>query len=380
MKVLQLTVHFSPNVGGVETHLSDLVAGLIKRNFKVFVLAYRPLMIKAPWQVLEKSKNLTILRLPWLPGFFYKLVGQPALEFLYLTPGLFLVAPFVLIKERPNVIHAHGLIAGFVGVFWGKIFGIRTVVSTHSIYDFPKSGMYYLLAKFIFGNASKTICLSNQSVKEIQRLGVSDEKIGRFTYWIDLDIFSRVVKARDSLGWKDGFIVFFVGRLVEIKGVRELLEASKLFNKSIKLVIAGDGPLRDEVQSFANSSSGRVLFLNRIDNTKLPTYYSGADVLIVPSTHEEGFGRVILEALACGTPVIGSRRGAIPEAMDESVGRLIDVTPENIAQVINELPKKPKLIKSWGTQARKLAVSRFSEKNIDEIINSYIVSNDSSTE
>ena len=138
MKILQLTVHFSPNLGGVETHLDDLVQGLIKKNHKVFVLTYRPLSIKADWKVWQTERGVQILRLPWLPGWFNKLSKVPTGEFFYLVPGLFIVLPLILFFFRPNVIHAHGLSAGFAGAFWGKIFGIRTVISTHSIYHFPK--------------------------------------------------------------------------------------------------------------------------------------------------------------------------------------------------------------------------------------------------
>src|SRR5258706_16207709 len=119
MKVLQLTVHFAPNIGGVETHLTDLVKGLVKRKIKTVVLTYRPLMVDTAWKMFEKSPFLTIIRLPWFPGLFYKLLHNPALEFFYLTPGLFIATPVTILKENCDVIHAHGIIAGFVGVFWG---------------------------------------------------------------------------------------------------------------------------------------------------------------------------------------------------------------------------------------------------------------------
>ena len=63
MKVLQLTVHYAPNVGGVETHLTDLVNGLAKRKHTVSVLTYRPLVKKASWKIYDKpQKNIIIIR------------------------------------------------------------------------------------------------------------------------------------------------------------------------------------------------------------------------------------------------------------------------------------------------------------------------------
>ena len=93
--------------------------------------------------------------------------------------------------------------------------------------------------------------------------------------------------------------------------------------------------------------------------------------MIVPSTHEEGFGRVILESLACGVPVIGSNRGAVPEAMDETVGKLIDISPRSIKSSVESLFKNRNELKLLSSRARKFAVKRFSESNVKTIIESY---------
>ena len=70
MKILQLSVHYAPNVGGVETHLTDLVSELLKRGDRIFVLTYRPLVTRVSWKIFEKKNNFEVLRIPWLPGFF----------------------------------------------------------------------------------------------------------------------------------------------------------------------------------------------------------------------------------------------------------------------------------------------------------------------
>lgn len=373
MKVLQISPHYSPNLGGVETHLQDLGKALVDRGWNVFVLSYRPLETKAPWKIYERKDGVSVLRLPWLPGFFYKLVSRPALEFLYLLPGLFLAAPFVLIFNRPNVIHTHGLIAGFVGVFWGKILRKRVVISLHNIYHFPKRGSYRSFAKWVFKMADFSIGLSKQSAGEIRSLGIDKNKVGTFTYWINLNKFkaqNTKQKAKKELGWGGKLVVLFVGRLVPEKGVLELLEAAEKWDKNITLAIAGSGPLEEEI-NHESLTIKHLIFLGKISQEKLPLYYSAADLLVVPSTHEEGFGRVILESLACGTPVIGSRRGAIPEAMDETVGRLIEVTPENIKDAVEYFYKNPRELERLSKNARKFAERRYSEKNVETIIRAY---------
>lgn len=370
MKILQLSVHYSPNVGGVETHLSDLVAGLAKRGHNIFVLSYQPLVAKVSWKMIEKIRQITIFRIPYLPGFFYKLVKNPLLEFIYLIPGLFIITPCVLIFFKPDVIHTHGLVAGYAGVFWGKIFRTKVITTTHSIYHFPKSGLYRTFSKWIFNNSHHVLTLSKQSKKEIERLGVSSGKIVVFTYWVDLNKFRPIENAKKRLGWKSKCSVLYVGRLVEEKGILILLESLKSWNKDINLAIVGIGPLEKKVSEF-QSSNTNLKYYGGVQNGKLPLYYSAADIVIIPSIHEEGFGRVILESLACGTPVIAANRGAIPEAMDDSVGRLIDISANTISKTVNDLYTSPRTLERLSRKIRNYALKRFSSENLNIIIKTY---------
>lgn len=369
MKVLQLTVHLFPNVGGVETHLSDLFCSLIKRNWKIFVIAYQPLATKISWKIFEKEGNLSILRIPWLRGFFEKLVSHPALEFIYLVPGLFIVTPFIVIFFRPDIIHAHGLSASVAAIFWGKIFKARTVISLHSFYSFPPKGLYRSFVRFLLRNADFVLSLSEKSNLEIKSLGLSSGILGIFTYWIDLEKFKQVNNAKKNLGWGDKFVILFVGRLLKEKGLDVLFKSAKNWNENIRLVIIGSGPMEEEISK--KTQDGQILFLGRKVQEDLPMYYSGADCLIVPSTSEEGFGRVIIEALACGTPVIAANRGAIAEAMDETVGRLIDVTEENIKNTVESFLKNKKELKKLSQNARQFVIRRYSESNVQTIIKVY---------
>jgi len=372
MKILQLTAHFSPNIGGVETHLDDLIHALSKRKHKVFVLTYRPLTAKVKWKVFEKRQAAEILRIPWIPGLFYRLVKSPVLEFLYLLPGLFLFLPLVILFKGPDVIHAHGLVAGFVAVFWGKMFGKRVVISTHSIYHFPASGTYRTFVKWIFTKGDIVMGPSKRAFDEIASLGISENKVGTFTYWVDLENFRPIPKnqAKAEIDWAEKFVVLFVGRLVPEKGVGLLLNAAVAWDKNINLAVVGTGPLESQIQG-VSSKHKNIMFLGKISNEKLPVYYSASDLIIIPSIHDEGFGRVILESLACGTPVIGSKRGSIPEAMDESVGKLIDVSPETIKKNLEFFYANSGKLGELSKNTRKFAVLRYSEKNVEQIIKAY---------
>ena len=370
MRTLLLTVHFSPNLGGVETHLLDLIKGLNDNKIVVTILCYQPLSTSAPWKIYDKQPNLQIFRIPWVSGLFYTFIPYQVLQFLYLVPGLFLATPIILLFNRPDVIHAHGLVAALNGVFWGRIFKIPVVISTHSLYNFPKQGLYPNLIRAVFNQAELVLCLSNQSRQEVIKLGVDENLVEVFTYWVDLDTFSPVPEAKKKVGWTNEFIVLFVGRLVKEKGIWVLINSAKNWSKQIKLVIAGSGPESVMIKKMA-AQHANILYLGRIEQEQLPTYYSGADLVIVPSTHEEGFGRVIIEALACGTPVIGANRGSIVEAMDSSVGQLIDVTEGNIKEVVEGLYNNRAKLKRLAQRTRPFAERRYSIRNVQKIIKGY---------
>ncbi|MCS7092238.1 MAG: glycosyltransferase family 4 protein [Patescibacteria group bacterium] len=371
-KVLLVSIGFSPNIGGIETHFDDLIKEVHKKGIKINVITYMPLTTNTRAYFFEKRKDCAIIRLPIFRGFFYRFKNNPFLEFVYLTPLLFLFLPiFLLFNFRSiGVIHSHGLVAGFVCVFWGLVFRLPVITTTHSIYLFPKKGLYRFIAKHIFAFSSKVLCLSLQSAREIEDLGISPNKITVFTYWINTDLFSPVKKAKEKTGW-DSFTVLFVGRLVPEKGVKVLLNSKKIWSKKIKLAIIGIGPLDSLVFQQAKKDKN-LIYLGAVSQSDLPLYYSAADLLIVPSIHEEGFGRVILESLSCGTPVLASNRGAIPEAISEKVGELIEINEKSIKEKVEELFDKNSKIKIYQKNARKYALEKFSSRNAQKIINVYL--------
>ena len=158
--ILIIAIGFLPNIGGLETHLKDLIDELTKKDWRVTVLTYQPLNTPALDKWIEKRKNLIVFRLPILRGIFYKLYKKPFLEFLFLEPLLFLTTPIVLLMYPDiGVVNGQGLIAGFTASFWSKIFRKRYVVSAQSVYNFPEKGIYRQVCKWIFSSADKIIAI-----------------------------------------------------------------------------------------------------------------------------------------------------------------------------------------------------------------------------
>lgn len=370
--VLILAIGFLPNIGGLETHLKDLIDQLIKKDWKVTVLTYQPLNTPVLGKWIEKARNLIIFRLPVFRGLFYKLYKKPLLEFLFLEPFLFISTPIILtIYPDTYVINAQGLIAGFAATFWSKIFRKRYVITAQSVYHFPKKGLYRWVCRWIFKSADKVIAISNQTKEDIETLGVDPKNIVVYTNWENSEIFVPIEKkkAKIKVGFQDKFVVSFFGRLVEEKGVEVLIEAIKLSDNRITFAIYGEGPLENYVKS-AEKEIKNIKYMGIVKPEFLPLHYSVADLVLMPTLNEEGFGRVAAGALFCGTPVIASNRGALPEVVNDSVGKVINPTPEEITKAVNFYFLNGAALRRCALNARKYALSKFSEKNAEAIISS----------
>lgn len=122
------------------------------------------------------------------------------------------------------------------------------------------------------------------------------------------------------VGGGEGGYLLYVGRLTREKGVGTLLEAWKLASVNAKLRVAGDGPMAADVRA---SASHGVDWLGNVTHDEVLELIAGAAAVVVPSEWYEPFGRVVVEAFACGTPVIAARSGALPELVEHgSTGML----------------------------------------------------------
>lgn len=372
--ILILSIGFLPNIGGLETHLKDLIDELVKRDWKVSVLTYQPLNTPVLGKWIEKQSNLTVFRLPVLRGIFYKLLKTPFMEFLFLEPFLFLATPVILLKfPDTEVVNAQGLIAGFSAAFWTKMFRKRYVVSVQSVYNFPKKGLYRRICSFIFKSADRIISISTQAKQDIESLGIISDKIQLYTNWENSDFFKPLQKeiAKKEVGFNNKFVVSFFGRLIEEKGIKVVIEAIKLVDKKIIFAIYGEGPLVDQVKQ-ATRLYGNVSYMGIVTPDKLPLHYSAADLVLMPTLNEEGFGRVAAGALFCGTPVIASNRGALPDVVNDEVGKIIKPTPQEIAKTINSFYENRDQLRKRALRCREYALNKFSRKNVEPIIRSYL--------
>ena len=182
------------------------------------------------------------------------------------------------------------------------------------------------------------------------------------------------VRERYSLTAEDCCVLFVGGldRPHYFKGVNVLLDAlGRLPNPHIQLIIVGEGELRTgfERRAAALGLSSRVHFAGRASDDELPTYYAAADLLVLPSvTRGEAFGLVLLEAMACGRPVVASDLPGVRHVVKTTGGgELVRAgDPEALAAAISRLESNTGLREALGRRSRAAVEQNYSWPGIAE--------------
>lgn len=166
------------------------------------------------------------------------------------------------------------------------------------------------------------------------------------------------------------FTIGYIGRLVEEKGVHHLIEASAQLEGDWRLRIVGGGPLLEDLQALAYDLGimERVNFIGQIPSTDMPAQYAEIDTLILPSltrpNWKEQFGRVLVEAMACNLPLVGSDSGAIPSVIGNGGLIFPEADVPALAKHLYNLQTKADLRELLGQQGRKRFLERFTHEKI----------------
>lgn len=189
---------------------------------------------------------------------------------------------------------------------------------------------------YLARRAARTTVLNPSIERAFRARNVPDERLTVVPNGVDLDRFQMVdADERDRIRATYGLdtdrpVVLFVGTIMPRKGVTDLVEAVADLEEDTQVILAGETDLDDEyvrtVETLIreNELTENVRMVGFVPGEDLAGLYAVADVFALPS-HEEGFGMTAVEALAAGTPVVGTQVGGLPEFIDESVGSLVDV-------------------------------------------------------
>ncbi|XOB40928.1 MAG: glycosyltransferase family 4 protein [Candidatus Nealsonbacteria bacterium] len=339
MKIGLITFHTFSQPGGVKRHILDLSKNLREKGHKIKIIVPRR----------KKSENYGKDVILLGTSFPIDFSGTQADLDINFNP---ISIERTLKREKFNVLHLHNF--GFPSILQILISpsasNTLNVLTFHSnmegsgvLKNFP--GFLYLLNKVCQWKIDGVIGVAPLIMNYFKPYKGPKKVISN---GIDLDKFN--INVSKIKKYCDGKInLLFVGRIEERKGLIYLLKAFKILNKrflNLRLIIVGDGPLESECKKYVkNNKLKEVIFEGRVKGSIAP-YYRTADVFISPALYRESFGLVLLEAMACGAPVVAFANQGYREVLkNKSSGRFLTKPKDykSLAKKIEILIKNPGL-------------------------------------
>ena len=359
MKIVQTPVRFYPFTGGVENYVYYMSKELVKLGHDIMVICAN----EPPSKKEEILDGIKIKRLSYLT----KIANTN------ITPGF----PFAMAKEDYDIIHTH--IPTPWCADWSNIlskFKKKPLVVTYHN-DIIGTGIANHIANFynstalksLLSNADKIIITQPNYIKYSLYLDNYEDKIEVIPNGVDVEKFKPINIKREKNS------LFFLSLLDEFhlyKGLDYLLKAIKIVKNSIpnvKLIVGGKGLLLEKYRIVVDAAglSDNIEFHGFISNEKIVEYYNRSSIFVLPSisSKQEGFGIVVLEAMACETPVISTDIVGVAYDVKKSNSGII-VPPkdaEKLAEAIIKILNDENLEK-MGINGRKLVTDKYTWSSI----------------
>jgi glycosyltransferase involved in cell wall biosynthesis len=258
-----------------------------------------------------------------------------------------------------DVVHAHWTLSA-AAVCLGRQIHNRPIVATvhgSDIFQVPRHPIGAWLTKIALRGCDQITAVSHALMEATAALGINPRKLQAISNGVDTNRFTPGPHNREN-------VVLYVGSFIKRKGVEHLLNAMpSLFSEfsQHRLVLIGDGPERPKLEGLTNSLgiNKQTNFLGFQPQEQIISWMQRAKLLVLPSL-EEAQGVVLLEALACGTPIVASQVDGIPEVITPDVGLLVPpAAPAALAEAIKSLLSNPQLWAEMSHQARQRAIADY---------------------
>ena len=265
-----------------------------------------------------------------------------------------------------------------------KHFGIKCKVIVEVHGDWLNSHFLYhsVKAKTIIRQALKLIGMwafkhadAIRAVSSSTRslIPIKDKPIYQFPAFTDIELFLNAYE-KHKLNKKQYQNILFVGSLIRLKGVDDLMTAFKIIagkHKNARLIFVGEGPKLEELQKrvISDSLSDRVSFTGHLTQQELAELMVNSYCLALPSL-TEGLPRVLIEAMACALPLIGTKVGGIPELIEDKVNGLLipPSNPNELALALDWILSHPEEAEKMGKQGKQRVEAIFS---VDRYVTEY---------
>ncbi|MDA8387667.1 MAG: glycosyltransferase family 4 protein [Nitrospiraceae bacterium] len=394
MKVLVLTNMYPRCMGGTFVH--EQAKHLINAGCELRVIAPAAFYPKAlangsRWSTYAKIPARAMIdTIPVYYPRYLRLPGKwfhaPACYTQYL--GLRNTADAIIRKFRPDLIHAHGATpAGYIGLMLKKRYGLPLVCSLRGsdINLYPGYGrLSFHMTQRVIAESDGLVSVSaalRDAANSVARAKTKNE-IRIVHNGCDRDSFAGRPEDRRATRAKLGIpgtarVLAFVGSISRDKGICELMESFRRIHSldaGVHLLVAGDGPEAAILEAMASHNlSANLHRLGGLSHGAIPAVLSAADVLVLPSYHE-GLPNAVLEAMACRLPVIATRVGGIPEAVEDGASGLL-VPPgdaETLTGKIRYLLLNDDVARRMGDRGREIVQAKFTWRaNAEKVLGLY---------
>ncbi len=280
-----------------------------------------------------------------------------------------------LLKCRYDLVNAHWIVPqGFVAVLAGYLLRIPVIVTVHGSDVYQLRGGFVTWFKRMALRHVAAVAVNSSATEQAVREIVPDL---RSVHRIPMGVIANPTAQGPRLDeWRARFrrgagpLLVFVGRLVEQKGVGDLIRAVGLLADDlpdVTLMVLGEGQDRGAFEALTASLNlaERVSFLGWIDHDAVPDYLAAADIFVGPSKGTEGQGLTFIEAMLAGTPVVATACGGIVDAVrNEETGLLVDDgAPAQIAEAIKRLTRDPALAARLARNGGDLVAREFTREH-----------------
>lgn len=355
MKIAMVSGEFPPTAGGVGSYVYNLSKNLISLGNEVSVFTRGDCKSSKTSNV----EGIEVHRVTFFP--FYPFHIQ--------IHGLFLSKEFRVLEDEFDVVHFHSPIIPpittnkpTIVTEHGTVKGFIDNLELTDLFSFTQkmfSPMYVSIDKKVLTNAKIVTTVSQNSADELQRYYGIRKDISVVYNGVDTDFF------RPGNLKKESNYVLYTGALVSKKGVIDLIKAAKYVIQKvpdIHFVITGKGPLEKTLRNLSKQLKieKNVFFKGFVSRNELLKYYQNALMYIFPSYYE-GLPTVILEAMACGVPVVATNIKSNSEVITNGkTGLLVEKkNPKVLAESILSLIENQELREYLGNNGRHLIMKKY---------------------
>lgn len=291
----------------------------------------------------------------------------------------------VMFDSRPDLVHGHWLFpAGYAALDLASGWEVPSVVSARGsdVHRYPDENRGFArFVRTVLRRADCVTAVSEALAGEIRDRAGAELEVRVVRNGVDPGCFRPThdrSKARRDLGVpEDGIGICSVAALVEAKGVNDLVQAFRRLTAQghdVWLALVGDGPLLDNLRSAAQGEGwGDKLHLpGQVPPSEVSGWMQASDIFALLS-YAEGLPNVVLEAMACGLPIVATEVGGIPEVVDQEVGRLVPPRrPDAVTARMKELVADPALRRRLGDEARRRIEKEFTwHRSAEELVGVY---------